>query len=77
MRQYCRYCSNICLLDDGLGYCKNKNKQLDEAAIKRVNRCDMFVFCDLDILTMKHRYRPRDEKPARGVEVEDGQIKLY
>ena len=51
MKQYCRYCCNACLNDDELAYCSYKDEMLDGPALRRLNHCKGFQFCEIDVLT--------------------------
>lgn len=51
MKQYCRYCCNACLNDDELAYCSYKDKMLEGPALRRLNHCKGFQFCEIDVLT--------------------------
>lgn len=63
MKQYCRYCCNACLNDDELAYCSYKDGMLDGPALRRLNHCKGFLFCELDVLTQTRIYQPRVAKP--------------
>ena len=63
MKQYCRYCCNACLNDDELAYCSYKDEMLDGPALRRLNHCKGFRFCEIDVLTQTRTYQPRVAKP--------------
>ena len=46
MKQYCRYCVNLCV--NNVPYCDAKNKVRSESACKRPNNCKDFVFADVE-----------------------------
>ena len=77
MKQYCRYCCNACLNDDELAYCSYKDVMLEGPAMRRLNHCKGFKFCEIDVLTQTRIYKPRTAKPNRDIEAESGQMKLY
>lgn len=55
-RHQCRWCSNL-TTGNGI-YCGAKQKCLSESYTKRVNRCKLFEFCDIDAYSFKV-YKPR------------------
>lgn len=63
MKQYCRYCCNACLNDDELAYCRYKDEMLEGPALRRLNHCKGFLFCEIDVLTQTRIYKPRSAKP--------------
>ena len=66
MKQYCRYCCNACLNDDELAYCSYKDKMLEGPALRWLNHCKGFQFCEIDVLTQTRIYKPRPCFDAAG-----------
>lgn len=77
MKQYCRYCCNACLNDDELAYCSYKDKMLEGPALRRLNHCKGFQFCEIDVLTQTRIYKPRSEKPPSEAPEDSGQTTLF
>lgn len=46
MKQYCRYCVNLCV--NNLPYCSAKGKALSESYCKHTNTCKEFTFADVE-----------------------------
>ena len=46
MKQYCRYCVNLCV--NNFPYCKIKEKALSKAYCKRTNNCKEYQFADCE-----------------------------
>ena len=74
MKQYCRYCCNACLNDDELAYCSYKDEMLDGPALRRLNHCKGFKFCEIDVLTQTRTYKPRAAKPPADTPEDAGQM---
>ena len=62
MKQYCRYC--CCCSFGDVYYCGFYDKVLSESAVKRVNKCPEFVYCNLGDVDTGKQYQPRT-KPKR------------
>lgn len=77
MKQYCRYCCNACLNDDELAYCSYKDKMLEGPALRRLNHCKGFQFCEIDVLTQTRIYKPRFEKPPSEAPEDSGQTTMF
>ena len=77
MKQYCRYCCNTCLNDDELAYCSYKDEMLDGPALRRLNHCKGFKFCEIDVLTQTRTYKPRAAKPPADTPEDAGQMTLF
>ena len=60
MKQYCRYCA-ACCYGDAI-WCSAKEKTMSESTAKSPNKCKDFVFCELDVFDLEHKYKPRKEK---------------
>ena len=65
MKQYCRYCVNLCV--NNFPYCSVKEKGLSESYCKRTNNCKDFVFADVepeyqDAFFETNGYHPRQPK---------------
>ena len=60
MKQYCRYCVNLCV-GNGI-YCQVTKKELSEAYTKSVNNCRSFNFCELDAYNIGRIYKPNIKK---------------
>lgn len=60
MKQYCRYCSHLCIGD----YCACDVKQecLSEEYCKRVNKCKYFEFNEIDAFNFEKIYKPKEIK---------------
>jgi hypothetical protein len=66
VKQYCRYCINLAY---GNGtYCEAKETELSESAIRKVNNCKEFDFCELDAITGVTEYKPRSAKRKKDFE---------
>lgn len=63
-KQYCRYCSH-CVIGDWV-WCEKRQKEMNERAAKRVNKCKDFVFNEIDAFNLEAKYKPRarKEKPV-------------
>ena len=46
MKQYCRYCANLCMGD--AVYCNHKGITMSEKSIYRPNTCKYYDYCGLD-----------------------------
>lgn len=77
MKQYCRYCCNACLNDDELAYCSYKDEMLEGPALRRLNHCKGFRFCEIDVLTQTRIYKPRSAKPPSEAPDDYGQTTLF
>lgn len=61
MKQYCRYCVNMCCAD--ANYCDVKNRTYSDSYIKSVNKCKSFEFNPIDALAENESgYKPRKNK---------------
>ena len=65
MKQYCRYCVNLCV--NNFPYCSVKEKGLSESYCKRTNTCKDFAFADVepeyqDAFGETSGYHPRQPK---------------
>ena len=76
MTQYCRYCCNACLNDGELAYCSYKDEMLDGPALRRLNHCKGFRFCESDVLTQTRTYKPRATKAPAPAPEDFGQQTL-
>lgn len=71
MRQYCRYCNNMCCGD--ANYCTVKQRCYSDKALRQPNRCKDFEFNPVDAMGLNPRgYNPR--RPKREPDI--GQIKF-
>lgn len=62
MKQYCRYCVNLCV--NNVPYCTAKKKIRSESSCKRPNKCKDFIFADVepeyqDAFGETNGYKPR------------------
>lgn len=66
MKQYCRYCANACGQDESCAYCDVKDIFKNKAQCSRPNKCNDFVFNEIDALgfDLEKKYKPRGEKQA-------------
>lgn len=76
MKQYCRYCVNLCV--NNVPYCMAHEKVMGEGQCKRENHCKEFEFADVepeyqDAFGETNGYRPRSPKKPQQC---DGQIKI-
>ena len=62
MNQYCRYCANAYLQGDDMIWCKPKDEIRVDGQIKRLNRCKLFEFNEMDVLDIEHIYKPKPPK---------------
>lgn len=65
MKQYCRYCVNLCV--NNIPYCSEKKTGLSESYCKHPNNCEDFVFADVepeyqDAFGETSGYHPRQPK---------------
>ena len=74
MKQYCRYCSFCCYIDEVICYCHIKNKTMKDSTAKTKNHCSDFDFNPVDALFENEKgYRPKEDKMD---ELMEGQISL-
>ena len=59
LKQYCRYCGNLCVGDEC--YCEEKQKTLSESTCKTPNNCEKFKFCEIDAFDITKKYQPKKE----------------
>ena len=79
MKQYCRYCVNLCV--NNVPYCQARKRVRSESSCKRVNTCKDFVFADVepeyqDAFGETNGYKPRQPRQPRQ-HVYDGQMSLF
>ena len=65
MKQYCRYCVNLCV--NNVPYCMIHEKCKSVSSCKRPNKCKDFVFADVeseyqDAFGETNGYKPRQPK---------------
>ena len=65
MKQYCRYCVNLCV--NNVPYCMERKECLSESYCKHTNNCKHFVFADVeeeyqDAFGETNGYKPRKPK---------------
>lgn len=65
MKQYCRYCVNLCV--NNVPYCMERKQCLSESYCKRPNNCKDFIFADVapeyqDAFGETNGYHPRKPK---------------
>ena len=61
MKQYCRYCANMVCGD--ANWCDWYERTFSTNQIKRPNKCQGFVFNEIDALGENpHPYKPREKK---------------
>lgn len=60
MKQYCRYCSWLCVGDSN--YCERRKQCLSDSYCKRVNKCKYFEFNEIDAFDLEKVYHPKSEK---------------
>lgn len=76
MKQYCRYCVNLCV--NNVPYCMIHEKCKGVSSCKRPNKCKDFVFADVepeyqDAFGETNGYKPRQPKQKQI----DGQMSLF
>ena len=76
MKQYCRYCAELCV--NNVPYCQAKKKVMAESSCKRANKCKDFCFADVepefqDAFGETNGYKPRQPRQH----VYDGQMSLF
>ena len=76
MKQYCRYCVELCV--NNVPYCQAKEKVLSRSYCKHTNNCKDFRFADVepeyqDAFGETSGYKPR--KPRHKQQI-DGQMSL-
>lgn len=79
MKQYCRYCVNLCV--NNAPYCDAKKQFRSTSSCKRPNNCKDFVFADVepeyqDAFGETNGYKPRQPRQPRQEEC-DGQMSLF
>ena len=79
MKQYCRYCVNLCV--NNFPYCSVKEKGLSESYCKRTNTCKDFVFADVepeyqDAFGETNGYHPRRPKKTVPQDWEQMELQL-
>ena len=74
MRQYCRYCSNLCIGD--AIWCCEKQTELSEAYTKIVNHCKSFSFNGIDAYDINSVYKPRKAKKTVAYKLSATQMTL-
>ena len=76
MKQYCRYCSNLCYGD--VAYCRKHEQTMSDAAARRVNTCKDFDLNPIDAFGENpNPYKPRREKTPEESEVDTNQIRMW
>lgn len=80
MKQYCRYCVNLCV--NNVPYCSEKKEFKSESSCKRQNQCKDFIFADVepeyqDAFGETAGYKPRTPKATKAPKEELDQIKLF
>lgn len=71
MKQYCRYCSNMCCGD--ANWCDVKEETYSDSYIKHTNNCKHFVFNPIDALQENLKgYHPRKNN-----KIDEHQTKLF
>lgn len=78
MKQYCRYCVELCV--NNVPYCQAHNECLSEGYCKRPNHCPDFVFADVepeyqDAFGETNGYHPRSPREPKMKQCE-GQMRL-
>ena len=76
MKQYCRYCINLCV--NNVPYCMEHKECLSESYCKHPNNCKDFVFANVepenqDAFGETNGYKPRQPRQKDC----DGQICLF
>lgn len=76
MKQYCRYCVELCV--NNVPYCQAKEKVLSRSYCMHTNNCKDFRFADVepeyqDAFGITNGYRPRKPKHSQQIE---GQLEL-
>ena len=71
MKQYCRYCVNLCV--NNVPYCMEREQCLSESYCKRVNNCKDFIFADVepeyqDAFGETNGYHPKKAKAKAKVD---------
>ena len=67
MKQYCRYCANLCVGD--IPYCSAREQTMSESSAKRVNQCRDFDYCSIDAFDETDGYRPKKVKANDGEQI--------
>lgn len=65
MKQYCRYCVNLCV--NNVPYCQVKKVCKSRSSCMKPNKCKEFVFADVepeyqDAFAITNGYKPRKRK---------------
>lgn len=65
MKQYCRYCVNLCV--NNFPFCIIKDKELKESYCKSANNCKDYIFADVeneyqDAFGETKGYKPRNTR---------------
>ena len=64
MKQYCRYCTLCTQVDDDICYCEKSRGTFRGTKARRVNNCKDFVFNELDVFDIEHKYKPVESKKS-------------
>lgn len=79
MKQYCRYCVNLCV--NNVPYCMEKKQCLSVSYCKHPNNCKEFIFANVepeyqDAFGETNGYKPRS-KTKRQTWEQIGQLSLF
>lgn len=64
MKQYCRYCTNAVLIDEGMIYCEAKKETRLQQNCITLNKCKDFDFNEMDVFDIEKIYQPRKVKKS-------------
>lgn len=70
MKQYCRYCASACYIDDDIVYCSSTRAQRSAVNCKKVNKCKMFEFNEIDVFDLDKIYKPQKKQSSELQQVE-------
>lgn len=79
MKQYCRYCVNLCVND--VPYCEAHKQCLSRSYCTHTNNCKDFIFADVDpeyqdAFGETNGYKPRSPRKPKQDQI-DGQLSLF
>ena len=75
MKRYCRYCI-YCHVGNG-NWCEARQKEYPDSYFRRLNHCEEFEFCEIDVYDSNRTYKPRDRQNRRGRLEEAEQLSMF
>lgn len=80
MKQYCRYCVNLCV--NNVPYCMEKRKVLSKSYCKHTNTCTEYVFANVeaeyqDAFGETDGYKPRVKQSVEKITSDYEQLSFF